>query len=67
VELNMMYGTGVSYEAELLYLGGLYDVVKDNAFGEMKLGRGHDSNVNFLVKNPSVALAIEAAVKQAMV
>ena len=67
VELEIMFGTGVSRERELIYLGELFGLVAGNSFGEVKLGRGVDSNTAFLVKHEEIAGQLQAAVLEKMV
>lgn len=66
VELEIMFGTGVSYEKELLWLGEQFGVCTNTSFGEVKLGRGVDSSASFLAKNEDVALALRLAIQEKM-
>lgn len=66
VEMDVMFGTGVSHENELLYLGEQFELVSDNSFQGEKMGRGRDSNATFLSKNPDFAAKLEAAIKEKM-
>lgn len=67
-EVDIIYGEGISREAELLLLGEKYGVVDHSSsgysFGSEKLGRGYESARLFLKENQKVAGGIR---KQVMV
>ena len=63
VELDIMFGTGISRAAELMYLGEQFELIKNNMFGDVKLGRGHDSSISYIAKTPQIAEQLEAAIR----
>lgn len=65
VELEIMHGTGISYGAELMYMGEKFGLVTDNKYGEIKLGRGHDSSAAFLMKHEDVAINLRLEIQKA--
>ena len=69
-EFDIMYGTGISREGELLDLGVKYGVV-DKAgswfnYGDGRLGQGKDNSREFLKSNPEIADEIERKIRAAM-
>ena len=69
-EFDIMYGTGISHEGELLDLGVKYGIV-DKAgswfnYGESRLGQGKDNSREFLKNNPEIADEIERKLRAAM-
>ncbi len=69
-EFDIMYGTGISHEGELLDLGVKYGIV-DKAgswfnYGEGRLGQGKDNSREFLKNNPEIADEIERKLRAAM-
>lgn len=65
-EFDIMFNEGISKEAEMLQLGEKFGIIKDNAWGETKLGRGAESSRQFLVDNGKVAAGIIKAVMAKM-
>lgn len=69
-EFDIMYGEGISYEADLLNAAAQYGVVKKSgawySFGDQKLGGGIDAARKFLKENPKLTKQIaELAAKAA--
>lgn len=66
-EFDIMYGTGISYEADVLNAGVKYGVVKKNAasyaFGGEKLATGYDNVRVKLKANPELLAQIEESVR----
>ncbi|MFW6190341.1 MAG: recombinase RecA, partial [Candidatus Bipolaricaulota bacterium] len=60
---DIIYGTGISRERELLDLGEEYDVVTRNgswySYGDTRLGQGVDNSQEYLEEHPEVAEEIE--------
>jgi recombination protein RecA len=66
VEFDIMYGTGISREGDLLDLAAENNVVEKSgawfAFGGERIGQGRENAKEFLAKNPDVYAAIEKKV-----
>jgi len=62
-EFDIMFGTGIDYEGELIDLGIKYDIVQKAgswiAYGDEKLGQGKEGARAFLKKNKDMAQKIE--------
>ena len=67
-EFDIMYGTGISREGEVLDLAIKYDFVqKSGAWfsrGDMRLGQGRDNVKEYLKENKELADELEALVRQ---
>jgi len=67
-QFDVIYGTGISTERELLDLGEKYDIVERNgswySYGDTRLGQGVDNSQEFLEENPEVAEEIESKIRQ---
>jgi len=65
-EFDIMYGTGISKEGEILDLGAKLEIVDKSGswfnYGDVRLGQGRDNAKEFLKANPEVAAEIEAQV-----
>ncbi|MBS3765885.1 recombinase RecA [Candidatus Bipolaricaulota bacterium] len=63
---DIIYGTGISRERELLDLGEKYDVVTRKgswySYGDTRLGQGVDNSHEYLEEHPEVAEEIEAKI-----
>lgn len=61
-EFDIMYGEGISYEADLINMAVKYGVVKKSgawySFGDQKLGGGMDVSRKYLKENPKLAKQI---------
>ncbi len=69
-EFDIMYGTGISAEGELLDLAVLHNLIdKSGAWfshnGD-RIGQGRDNAKTFLKENPEIAVEIESQVRQAL-
>jgi len=67
VELDIMYGEGISKTGELLDLGMQAGVVEKSgawfSAGDDRLGQGRENSKQFLLDNPNVANRIEQAIR----
>ena len=65
-EFDIMYGTGISKEGEILDLGSKLDIVQNSGawfnYGEIRLGQGRDNAKEYLRQNPELAEEIAAKV-----
>jgi recombination protein RecA len=67
IEVDIMYGEGVSKTGELIDLGIYAGVVEKSgswySFGQDKMGQGKESAKQYLRSNPSKAIEIENAIR----
>ena len=66
-EFDIMYGTGISREGEIVDLGVKFDIINKSgawfSYGETRLGQGRD-NVKILFKNePALAAEIDKKIR----
>lgn len=65
--VDILYGTGMSREGELLDMGVEHSIVDKSgawyAFGSERLGQGKENVRQYLVENPDIAEQIEAKLK----
>ncbi|RMF10191.1 MAG: recombinase RecA [Alphaproteobacteria bacterium] len=68
VEFDIMYGEGISKTGELIDLGVKAGVVEKSgswySYDSQRIGQGRENAKTFLLENPEVAEAIEAAVRK---
>jgi recombination protein RecA len=68
VEFDIMYGEGISKTGELVDLGAAAGVVEKSgawfSYGGQRIGQGRENAKQFLKDNPTVAEAIEKAIRQ---
>lgn len=68
-EFDIMYGEGISYEADLLNSAAKYGIVKKSgawySFGEQKLGGGMDAARKYLRENPKLIKQIAELTEKA--
>ncbi len=68
VELEIMFGKGISASGSLVDAAVKYDIVDKKgawyAFGEEKIGQGRDNAKLFLENNPDIAADIEKRVRE---
>ena len=69
VEVDIIYGQGISREGGLLDLGELFNVVERSAswysFEGERIGNGRENTKEFLIQNPQIANAIEQRIREA--
>lgn len=70
VELDLIYGEGVSREGELLDLAVEKEIVKKSgawfSYNEERVGQGRENVKQYLKDNPNLANEIEAKVREAL-
>lgn len=70
VEVDIMYGEGISRQGSILDLGSELDVVKKSgawyAYNEERLGQGRENAKQFLKENPELAFEIENKIRVAL-
>jgi recombination protein RecA len=69
-EFDILYGTGISKEGELLDLGSEMNIVDKSgswySFGGERIGQGRDNASEFLREHPEMAMQIENKVREAV-
>lgn len=67
-EFDIMYGTGISQEGEVLDLATKLDIVVRGGswfnYGDIRLGQGRDNAKEYLKANPELMAEIEAKVRE---
>lgn len=62
-EFDIMYGTGISHEGELVDIGAVLGIVTRSgtwfSYGETRLGQGRDNAKTYLKEHPEMAAEIE--------
>jgi recombination protein RecA len=65
-EFDIMYGTGISREGDLVDLGVECNIIEKSgswfSYGEERIGQGRENAKQFLAENPETAAEIEARV-----
>ena len=65
-EFDIMYGTGISKEGDLVDLGVECNIVEKSgswfSYGEERIGQGRENAKKFLIDHPETAAGIEARV-----
>ena len=68
IEFDIMYGEGISKLGELLDLGVNANIVEKAgswfSYNDERIGQGRENAKKFLADNPTVAMAIENAVRE---
>lgn len=67
-QFDIMYGTGISKEGEILDLAVQLDIINKSGswfnYGEVRLGQGRDNAKQFLKDNPEISAEVEAKVRE---
>jgi recombination protein RecA len=70
-EFEIMYGTGISKEGELIELGVLHNMVEKSgswySYKGERIGQGKDNARVFLQQHPEIAKDIEAQVRAKLI
>lgn len=69
VEFDILYGSGISKEGELIDLGAKCNAIEKSgswfSYGEHKMGQGRENVGQFLREHPAIALEIENKIRVA--
>ncbi|RMG02248.1 MAG: recombinase RecA [Planctomycetota bacterium] len=69
-EFDMLHGSGISYEGDLLDLGLTHKLIAKSGswlrYGDLQLGQGRERAREFLKTNPEVAKELEAKIREAI-
>jgi len=67
-ELEIRFGKGISYEADLIDLAAEFDIIEKSgtwfSYEGARMGQGKDNAKKYLIDNPEVAKEIEKKVKE---
>jgi recombination protein RecA len=67
VELEIMFGKGISWSASLIDAAVKYDIIDKKGawytYGEEKIGQGKENAKTYIEQNPEIAVAIEKIVR----
>jgi recombination protein RecA len=70
-EFEIMYGTGISREGEIIELGVLHNLVEKSgswySYKSERIGQGKDNARTFLQQHPEIALDIEAQIRAKLI
>ncbi len=68
VEFDILYGSGISREGELIDMGVANNLVEKSgawySYGSERIGQGKDNAREFLISNPGVATEIETRLRE---
>ncbi|MCK4796545.1 MAG: recombinase RecA [Spirochaetes bacterium] len=71
VELDIIYGKGISREGSILDAGVKYGLVQKTgswySYGEKKIGQGRDNAKNFIKENPEIEKIVEERIRALLV
>ncbi len=69
-EFDIMYGTGISREGDLIDVAVKFDIVQKSgtwfSFGEERLGQGRENVKKYLIENPDLLKQINKQVREAL-
>ena len=67
-EFDIMYGTGISKEGNILDVGVAADIINKSgswySYGDHKLGQGRENSKDFFKENPDIALEVENKIRK---
>lgn len=70
VEVDIIFGKGISHTGEIIDLGSNLDIVKKSgswfAYNDQKIGQGRENAKKYLEENPAVMKEIEEKIRKAM-
>ena len=70
VEVDILYGKGISKEGDILDLGAKYDIIDKSgnwySYEGERIGNGRENAKEFLRSNPEIMNAVEAQVREKM-
>jgi recombination protein RecA len=70
-EFEIMYGTGISKEGELIEIGVLHNLIEKSgswySYKGERIGQGKDNSRNFLQQNPEIAKDIENQIRAKLI
>jgi recombination protein RecA len=70
VEVDIIFGKGISHSGEIIDLGSNLDIVKKSgswfAYNDQKIGQGRENAKKYLEENPAVMTEIEEKIRKAM-
>ncbi len=65
-EFDILFGTGINYEGELLDLGTTHNLIQKSgtwfSYGDERMGQGRENARAFLTNNPDIKLRLKGAI-----
>lgn len=69
-EVDLIYGKGISYEAEILDLAVAYDIVQKSgawfSYNDEKLGQGRENVKEYLRNNPNLCKELDMKIRESL-
>ncbi|MGD8629015.1 MAG: recombinase RecA [bacterium] len=69
-EFDILYGSGISYEGELIDLGVIHNIIDKSgtwfSYGKERLGQGKDNARKYLMENEELRAEIDTKVREAL-
>jgi recombination protein RecA len=66
-EFDIMYGTGISHEGEVVDLGSQLDIIEKSgswfSYGDSRIGQGRENVKEFLKNNPEIMAEVEEKIR----
>lgn len=70
VEVDIIFGKGISHSGEIVDLGSNLDIIKKSgswfAYNDQKIGQGRENAKKYLEENPAVMTEVEEKIRKAM-
>lgn len=70
VEVDIIFGKGISHSGEIIDLGSNLDIIKKSgswfAYNDQKIGQGRENAKKYLEENPAVMTEVEEKIRKAM-
>jgi recombination protein RecA len=67
-EFEIMYGTGISREGEIIDLGSLHNIIEKSgswySYNGQRIGQGKDNTRTYLQQNPQLTAEIEGKIRE---
>jgi recombination protein RecA len=67
-EFEIMYGTGISREGEIIDLGSLHNIIEKSgswySYNGQRIGQGKDNTRTYLQQNPQLAAEVEGKIRE---
>jgi recombination protein RecA len=67
VDFDIMYGSGISKEGEIIDIGVKYDFIEKSgswfSYGDMRIGQGRENAKQYMKDNPAIAEELSEKIK----
>jgi recombination protein RecA len=68
VDFDIMYGSGISKEGEIIDIGVKYDFIEKSgswfSYGDVRIGQGRENAKQYMKDNPSIADELSEKIKK---